>query len=236
MRARWRPLPCTCLHYSPKVRSRRSAPPQACYRCCSTPHTCRYTVLARAYPLVALRPIPYNVSFATLLPIGYFSPSLEHLKSQNEPHRRVELAKTSSKSLFLRHLANQRLRYGPRRHFLFWLHVPVLFSQDCCYLPEARCPAHASRATHPLLRLPPNVASPCFGPCLPVGSAHAGPVNFPYNVRFAQLLPIGGFHGTPKHPRSRQETHRCVALVTTSPTCFETLHLDHHLLGYGPRP
>ena len=100
MRARWRPLPCTCLHYSPKVRSRRSAPPQACYRCCSTPHTCRYTVLARAYPLVALRPIPYNVSFATLLPIGYFSPSLEHLKSQNEPHRRVELAKTSSKSLF----------------------------------------------------------------------------------------------------------------------------------------
>ena len=52
---------------------------------------------------------------------------MEPLKSQNEAHLRVELAKTSSKSLFLRRLANQRLRYGPRRHFLFWLHVPVLF-------------------------------------------------------------------------------------------------------------
>jgi hypothetical protein len=112
------------------------------------------------------------------------------------------------------------------------------FSEDCCYLPEVRCPAHASRGTHSLLRLPPNVALPCFGPCLPVGSAHARPLKFPYNVRFAhKLLPIGGFHGTSQHPRYRQETHRCVTFVTTNPTCFdETLHLDDHLLGYGPRP
>jgi hypothetical protein len=351
-----RPLAHTTLHMPTlrpqyRVRSCRSAPLEVCYCCYNTPHTCRYTVLARAYPLVALRAIPYNISVARLLSVGCFWPSVEHLTSGSDSQRRVELAKACVKSMFAYDyvcfiwpttgfatalvvafffVSRTRTFYATSPRSVVLLTPYKVLNRCYTYIrtslyrvmavparwqrqrPSRKLPSNAllihdcyrlatfnlawitshMEASHTVVwcsprrgpvafvfviwpttgsvaaraafsfwasrtrtfckiattsprfvvpLLPHKVLNHCCGflralryrfmtRTLPL-VALTPVANLEHNVRFTRSLPIGGFHGSSKHLGSfRQETLRCVALVTTSPTCFEMLHLDDHLL------
>jgi hypothetical protein len=128
----WLDAPGLVCCYFPEVRCPAHAP-QGTQLLLRLPPNVIISCFGRANPLVALTPVPKSpvqrLFYARLLSIDYFWPSVKHSTSGSGSHRRVELAKTSTKSFCLRHLANHRLRYGPRRLFIYGSTYPNFFAR-----------------------------------------------------------------------------------------------------------